>query len=126
MRARGGFCVHASGPEGTARFGEHHCDGVLMHSCLGHEVDVLPVLRGARRCLKPDGKLFLRVPDYASVNRRVFGRGWCGFRYPDHVNCFTPESLRNAAARAGFKVRILNRIRLPIDDNLHALLTKLH
>lgn len=124
MRSRGGYCVHASGAEGILQFDQGQFDGVLMNSYLEHEVDVLPVLRGARRCLKPEGKLFLRVPNYASVNRRLFGRSWCGFRYPDHVNYFTPESLGKAAAKAGFKVRILNWFRLPIDDNIHALLTK--
>ena len=125
MRARGGYCVHASGSEGIVQFGQGQFDGVLMNSYLEHEVDVIPVLRGAHRCLKPDGKLFLRVPNYASFNRRLFGRSWCGFRYPDHVNYFTPDSLGKAVAMAGFKVRILNRFRLPIDDNIHALLTKL-
>ena len=125
MRARGGYCVHASGSEGITKFSDSHFDGVLMNSYLEHEVDVLPVLSGSHRCLKPDGKLFVRVPNYASVNRRLFGRSWCGFRYPDHVNYFTPESLRNAAEKTGFKVRILNPFRLPFDDNIHALLTKL-
>ena len=126
MRARGGYCVHASGSEGITGFSEHHFDGVLMHSHLGHEVDVLPILRGAHRCLKPDGRLFLRVPNCASVNRRVFGRKWCGFRYPDHADHFTPESSGNTAAGAGFRVRILNRFRLPVDDSIHALPAKLH
>ena len=124
MRARGGYCVHATGSDGIVQFDDNHFDGVLMNSYLEHEVDVLPVLRGAHRCLKPNGKLYLRVPNYASINRRVFGRSWCGFRYPDHVNYFTPSSLRSTAARVGFRVRILNRLRLPIDDNIHALLTK--
>ena len=111
MRARGGYRVHASGSEGTAGLGEHHFDGVLMHSHPGHEVDVLPVPRGAHRCPEPDGRLFLRVPNCASVNRRVFGRKWCGFRYPDHADHFTPESSGNTAAGASFRVRILNRLR---------------
>ena len=82
--------------------------------------------RCAPRCLKSDGELFLKVPDYVSVNRRVFGRKWCRNRYPDHVNHFLPESLRSTAAKASFKTKSLNRFRLPVDDNLHALLTKLH
>lgn len=125
MRERGGHCVHATGAAGMVQFERGFFDGVLMNSYLEHEVHVLPVLRGAHRCLKLHGRLYLRVPNYASVNRRVFGRSWCGFRYPDHVNYFTPESLRAAAAKAGFRTRILNRLRLPIDDNIHALLTKI-
>ncbi len=95
-----------------------------MHSYLEHETEVLPVLKGAHRCLKQDGRLYVRVPNFASINRRVMGRNRCGFRYPDHVNYFTPRSLRAVVSIAGFDVKILNWFRLPVDDNIHALLTK--
>ena len=126
MRARGGFCLHATGSEGITQFGADFFDGILMHSYLEHELEVVPVLRHAHRCLKANGKVFIRVPNYASLNRHVFGRKWCGFRFPDHVNYFTPRSLGNVARKTGFRLKILNRIRLPVDDNIHALLTKAH
>ncbi len=124
MRARGGYCLHTSGSEGISRFESGFFDGILMHSYLEHETEVLPVLKGAHRCLKQDGRLYIRVPNFASINRRVMGRSWCGFRYPDHVNYFTPRSLRAVVSIAGFDVKILNWFRLPVDDNIHALLTK--
>ncbi|MCY4541861.1 MAG: class I SAM-dependent methyltransferase [Rhodobacteraceae bacterium] len=124
MRERGGYCLHTTGVEGIKEFDANYFDGVLMHSYLEHEVEALPVLSGAHRCLKAGGRVFVRVPNFASLNRLAFGRKWCGFRYPDHVNYFTPRSLRLMARKAGFSMRILNRLRLPVDDNIHALLTK--
>ena len=124
MRACGGYCLHAPGAEGIRSFDAEFFDGVLMNSYLEHEVGVLEVLHGVFRCLKPDGKVFVRVPNYGSANRRVFGRRWCGFRYPDHVNYFTPRTLRDVISRAGFRMQIVNRATLPIDDNINALLFK--
>lgn len=124
MRKLGGACVHASGAEGIARFEAGFFDGILMHSYLEHEEAVMPVLQGAYRTLKPGGMLFVRVPNFASLNRRWYGRNWAGFRYPDHVNYFTPHSLRTVAGRAGFKMRITNWWHLWLDDNIHALLTR--
>ena len=124
MRGLGGACLHAAGAEGIASFGEEFFDGILMHSYLEHEEAVLPVLKGAFRTLKPGGRIFVRVPNYASANRRILGKGWSGFRYPDHVNYFTPASLADVARQTGFAMTITNWWHLWFDDNIHALLTK--
>ena len=96
----------------------------MMHSYLEHEVDVLKTLRGSAHCLKPGGKIFVRVPNYNSLNRRIAGGNWCGFRYPDHVNYFTLSSLRAVAEKAKFKTTLVNKYNLILDDNIHALLSK--
>lgn len=89
-----------------------------------HETDAMGVLKGAHRALKPSGGVFVRVPNFGSLNRRVIGAEWCGFRYPDHVNYFTLATLTHAAHRAGFTTELINRIRLHIDDNISVLLRK--
>jgi predicted SAM-dependent methyltransferase len=82
------------------------------------------VLQGAHRALKPTGAVYIRVPNFGSLNRRVIGPKWCGFRYPDHVNYFTLATLTDAARRAGFDLQLVNGARLMIDDNIQALLRK--
>ncbi|MFM2355686.1 MAG: hypothetical protein RLZZ528_1422 [Pseudomonadota bacterium] len=124
MRDRGGYCLHAAGAEGIWQFDEGFFDGIVMFSYLEHEANVARVLDGAFRALKPGGAVFVRVPNFGSVNRRVIGPKWCGFRYPDHVNYFTLSSLRQVAARAGFETRLVNRLNLWFDDNIQVLLTK--
>ncbi|WP_299303767.1 class I SAM-dependent methyltransferase [uncultured Litoreibacter sp.] len=124
MKARGGYCIHGPGADAIWDFPEGAFDGVIMNSYLEHETEVMKVLNGAARALKATGALFVRVPNFASLNRRVIGKTWCGFRYPDHVNYFTPDSLRKVAAQAGFTVQITNALTLPIDDNINALLRR--
>ena len=67
-------------------------------------------------------KVPVRVPNYGSLNRRMLGAKWCGFRYPDHVY-FTTKSLGAMAGDCGLKLKLLNPIRLPLDDNINAVLS---
>lgn len=122
MRARGGFCLHDAGADGVWKLDEGFFDGVILHSYLEHEADPLRVLKGIHRALKPGGVVYVRVPNFGSLNRRVVGATWCGFRHPDHVNYFTLASLRDMAAKAGFSTELLNRANLWVDDNIQALL----
>jgi len=64
----------------------------------------------------------VRVPNYGSLNRRMLGAKRCGFRYPDHVNYFITTSLGTMAGDCGLKLKLLNPIRLPLDDNINAVL----
>ncbi|MEM8595030.1 MAG: class I SAM-dependent methyltransferase [Pseudomonadota bacterium] len=122
MRALGGYCVQGTGAEAIQSFPENHFDGILFRSYLEHETEPRRALAGAARVVKRSGAVYVKVPNYGSLNRRVVGRHWCGFRHPDHVNYFTPETLRQMAAAEGFGMQILNPINLVIDDNIHALL----
>jgi 2-polyprenyl-3-methyl-5-hydroxy-6-metoxy-1,4-benzoquinol methylase len=124
MRQHGGHCLHEAGATGIWKFDAGFFNGVIMHSYLEHEIDVAGVLDGAHRALKPGGMVFVRVPNFGSINRRVVGKSWCGFRHPDHVNYFNLASLRAVAAKAGFSIKLVNRWNLWFDDNIQALLVK--
>ena len=124
MRAAGGYCLHGAGAEAIWDFPEGQFDGIVMFSYLEHETEVTRVLKGAHRALKATGGVFIRVPNFGSLNRRVIGPKWCGFRYPDHVNYFTLDTLRDTATRCGFRMELVNKITLPLDDNISVLLRK--
>jgi hypothetical protein len=70
----------------------------------------------------PGGSIYVRVPNCGSLNRRMLGAKWCGFRYPDHVNYFTTASLGAMVGDCGLRLKLLNPIRLPLDDNMNAVL----
>jgi ubiquinone/menaquinone biosynthesis C-methylase UbiE len=125
VSAFGGHVAQASALDGLRSFGEMEFDVVMMISYLEHEFQPLAVLEEVRRILKPQGVCVLKVPNFASLNRRVRGKRWCGFRYPDHVNYFTPHTLRLVAAAAGLKVkRQAISDRFPLSDNMYAVLTR--
>ena len=119
LRSHGGTVIHATALDGLAQFEPGQFAGIWMHSFLEHELQPLAVLRAARRVLREDGRLIVKVPNYASVNRSVRGARWCGFRFPDHVNYFTPASLKKMVHDAGLRVVRMNLSdRMPTSDNM--------
>ena len=75
--------------------------------------------------LKPDGVAIIKVPNFSSINRRVMGSRWCGFRFPGHVNYFTPASLRSMVEDAGLSaVGVGFFDRFPLSDNMWMVVRK--
>jgi len=121
----GGRCVHASALEGLASFEAGFFDLIVMSSFLEHEIQPLPLLREAARTLRDGGSVLIKVPNYASWNRVLRGTRWCGYRWPDHVNYFTPRTLAAAARAAGLQVQRMNLFdRFALSDSLYAVLRK--
>ncbi|MGD0532322.1 MAG: class I SAM-dependent methyltransferase [Methyloceanibacter sp.] len=123
MSARGGRAIHAPAVEGVKEFPDRYFTGILLRSFLEHEAQPKALLAQCARVLTDDGAVYVRVPNFGSLNRRVLGAKWCGFRYPDHVNYFTTRSLA-ALAGGGLRLTLLNPVRLPLDDNINAVLKR--
>jgi SAM-dependent methyltransferase len=93
--------------------------GVIMSAFLEHEVQPGALLHEVARSLLPMGKAVIKVPNYGSWNRKIRGGRWCGFRYPDHVNYFTPATLTALCEKSGLRVERFGFVdRLPTSDNM--------
>jgi SAM-dependent methyltransferase len=121
---RGGACVHAPALDGLKQFPDGFFTAAMLRSYLEHEVQPAEVLTELARTLAPGGVAIVKVPNYGSLNRRLTGRRWCGFRYPDHVNYFTPASLRAMAGRARFDADFGLTGAIPTSDNMWAVLKR--
>ena len=125
LAAHGGRCVHASALEGLASFDAGLFDLIVMSSFLEHEIQPLPLLRESARALRAGGQVLIKVPNHASWNRHYRGKRWCGYRWPDHVNYFTPQTLTAMAQRAGFELQRMSALdRFAFSDSLYAVLRK--
>jgi SAM-dependent methyltransferase len=124
FRARGGEVVFGPAAILIDQFPAGYFSGVVLSSVLEHETEARKLLKGVARVLADSGVAYVRVPNFASLNRRVMGAAWCGFRYPDHVNYFTPESLRRMAAECGLGLRLLTPMTLPVNDNINGIMLK--
>jgi SAM-dependent methyltransferase len=122
--ARGGYAINQPCVEGLQQFPAGFFAAASLRSYLEHEAEPLPVLENLHRVLMAGGFAVVKVPNYGSLNRLVMGRRWCGFRYPDHLNYFTPKTLSAMARKAGFNTRFGIIGRLPTSDNMWAVLTK--
>ena len=72
---------------------------VMEH--LPHPVEVVKRIRGL---LKPGGILIVAVPNFDSVQARVFRSRWYHLEVPRHLYHFTPATLRRVLDAEGFDV----------------------
>ncbi|MCB1064045.1 MAG: class I SAM-dependent methyltransferase [Verrucomicrobiae bacterium] len=117
--------VQADAVSGLRQLEENSCACVIMSSFLEHEIEPRLLLAETLRVLRPGGVSIIKVPNYGCLNRRFRKKKWCGFRFPDHVNYFTPRSIVAMATTTGFDLR---RFRLqdhhPFSDNLWIVIAK--
>lgn len=92
--------------EGTlfeAKYPENHFDGVYMSHYLEHVPDPVATLFEALRILKPGGRVMVRLPNFSSISRIIFGARWAPLEPPRHFYHFTPKTLEAVARKAGFE-----------------------
>lgn len=118
----GGGCITNSAIDGLAEMADGSADLIILCTFLEHEVNPLPLLRACRQKLAARGRIIIKVPNYDCLNRKVRQERWCGFRYPDHVNYFTPQTLRLMVEKSGLRVLRMNLFdRMPTSDNMYAI-----
>jgi hypothetical protein len=118
----GGKCVQATAAEGLAQFPDRFFHGAMLIGYIEHEFHPREALVRLRAKLADDATVVIKTPNYASLNRRVMAMRWSGFRFPDHVNYFTPATLREIARSAGFTTHYGPTDRNPVSDSLWGLL----
>lgn len=118
----GGDVIHGSAIEAIAKLPDASMDLILICSFLEHEVDPLDLLGRCGEKLNQSGSVLIKVPNFNSLNRIIRQKRWCGFRYPDHVNYFTPKTLRMIIEQAGLEVARMNIFdRFPTNDNMYVI-----
>ncbi len=85
-------------------------DCVYANQVFEHLPDPMQALVDICQQLKPEGIVYIRVPDGRGVVARLEQRGWSpelpelGAIHPlEHINCFTRRTLLSFAAKAGLK-----------------------
>lgn len=122
LRSHGGRCIHGTAIKGLSTLPAGRADVIVLSCILEHEIEPIELLRQCQRQLAPHGQIIVKIPNYASLSRRIRGAKWCGFRWPDHVNYFTPDTLRMAAEKTGLSMTRMNLFdRSPLSDSLYAV-----
>ncbi len=123
--SRGGSVIHAPALQGLQSLLSNSFGGALAISYLEHECCPNAVLKELHRVLRPSAPLIIKVPNYGCWLRFARGRHWSGYRFPDHVNYFTPESLTRILRRNGYSIQKFGFTdRCPTSDNMWCVAKK--
>ncbi|MFQ5695849.1 MAG: class I SAM-dependent methyltransferase [Terriglobia bacterium] len=90
-------------------------DTAMMSHVIEHLPDPVGTLVELARVLTKEGTLLLVTPNAGCYLERLLGHRWPMYRPPDHIRLFTPDSLRLAVKRAGFRVTRLWTTDSPAD-----------
>lgn len=79
-------------------------DLIYMSHVLEHVYDPLKYLQICSNLLKKDGKVLIKVPNYGSLEQKIFGKYWRGFEPPRHINNFSFNSLKIIISKTDLKL----------------------
>ncbi len=91
------------GQVADARFPDDFFDVIRLNNVLEHLVDPNGTFGEIRRILKPDGVVYITVPNTRSFNFWLFGERWYGLDSPRHVISYSPRTLRSLCESTGFQ-----------------------
>lgn len=91
------------GPLATSNYPVASFDVLTCFEVLEHLVFPQEELERFAELIRPGGLLYLTTPNFNSISRRLVKQRWSVLNYPEHLNYFTPRSLRQALKRAGFQ-----------------------
>jgi SAM-dependent methyltransferase len=104
MPAEAGIEVHV-GDLTALQLPAGQYDAITLWHVLEHVIDPAETLRQANRLLKPDGKLFISIPNAEGWQARLFGTDWFHLDPPRHLFAFGPRSIVPLLRASGFEMQ---------------------
>lgn len=95
-------------------------DIIVIWHVLEHLDEPENTIAEIHRLLADDGKLYVEVPNFGSIQARFFRSHWFHLDIPRHLTHFTSTSLEKLMARNGLKVTQLKTF--SFDQNLYGFL----
>jgi 2-polyprenyl-3-methyl-5-hydroxy-6-metoxy-1,4-benzoquinol methylase len=80
-------------------------DAITMWHVLEHVHDLHGYLEKFSTILKPNGTVFIAVPNYTCYDAKSYQQYWAAYDVPRHLYHFSPKSMELLAAAKGFTVK---------------------
>lgn len=81
-------------------------DAITMWHVLEHVHDLHGYLAQLKSLLKQNGKLFIAVPNYTSMDAVIYKEHWAAYDVPRHLYHFSPASMLLLMEKYGLKVLV--------------------
>jgi SAM-dependent methyltransferase len=96
-------------------------DVAVMIEVLEHVVDPRRTIRAVHKVTRPGGMLWITVPNYGGVSRRVARSRWREYNMPSHLTFFSARTLPSFLAANGFAPLSVGTSGINVVDLMDAL-----
>ncbi len=83
---------------------EQNFDAITMWHVLEHVHELHTYIDHLKKLLKPQGVLFIAVPNYTCYDAKVYKENWAAYDVPRHLYHFSPASIKKLLAQNGLNI----------------------
>ena len=83
---------------------EESFDAITLWHVLEHVHTLHPYMQQLKKLLKPNGRLFIAVPNYSSYDAQWYNKYWAAYDVPRHLYHFSPRAMRVLLAQHDLKL----------------------
>jgi 2-polyprenyl-3-methyl-5-hydroxy-6-metoxy-1,4-benzoquinol methylase len=106
----------------TAGLETYSFDAITMWHVLEHVPDPSDQLRELKRLIKPNGTIFIAVPNFKSRDAVVYGPFWAAYDVPRHLWHFSETAISKLASQVGLE--LTETLPMPFDAYYVSLLSE--
>lgn len=114
--------VTALPSEALFRLPKDSFDAITLWHVLEHVHELHQYLDKIRELLRPEGKLFIAVPNYPSKDQEKFGACWAAYDVPRHLYHFSASAMTKLTEQHGFRMEAIRA--MPFDAFYISLLSE--
>jgi 2-polyprenyl-3-methyl-5-hydroxy-6-metoxy-1,4-benzoquinol methylase len=101
------YGVRLEEPSALFSFPAETFDAITLWHVLEHVHELERYIETIKRLLRSDGRIFIAVPNYTSLDAKVYDRFWAAYDVPRHLYHFSPSAMQTLIKTAGMQVETL-------------------
>ena len=98
------FHLNLQDPSVLEQLPDDSFDAITMWHVLEHIHDLQNQMAHLKRLVKPNGRLFIAVPNYQSLDAHIYRLNWAGYDVPRHLYHFSPKAMHTLMQRYHLKI----------------------
>lgn len=79
-------------------------DAITMWHVLEHVHDLSAYIQQLKNIIKENGKMLIAVPNYTSLDAKIYQQYWAAYDVPRHLYHFSPRSVQMLMEKHGLKI----------------------
>jgi SAM-dependent methyltransferase len=95
------YGIESNMPEELYKFPREHFDAISLWHVLEHVHDLHTYIQRLTQVLKKDGRIFIAVPNYTSLDASIYRQWWAAYDVPRHLYHFSPRAMEKLIIENG-------------------------